>query len=69
MRPLRLTTVEMIRVWAAMTGLFLVALYFGVLSTGSQPSPTIAMLVSAIAGFEIFFFGQDQWLKRRGKHG
>ena len=66
---MRLTTVQMIRVWAAMTGLFLVALYFGVLSTGSQPSPTIAMLATAIGGFEIFFFGQDQWLKRRGKHG
>ncbi|MCJ2177869.1 hypothetical protein [Novosphingobium album (ex Hu et al. 2023)] len=66
---MRLTTVEMIRVWAAMTGLFLVALYFGVLSTGSMPSPMIAMLATAIGGFEIFFFGQDQWLKRRGKHG
>ncbi|KHK91996.1 hypothetical protein LK12_12440 [Novosphingobium malaysiense] len=59
----------MIRVWAAATGLFLVALYFGAMTVGVVPSPTIAMLATAIAGFEIFFFGQDQWLKRRGKHG
>ncbi|SFG31980.1 hypothetical protein SAMN05518801_11638 [Novosphingobium sp. CF614] len=66
---MRFTTIEMIRVWAALTGLFLVALFFGVLSAGGTPSPTIAMLAAGIGGFEIFFFGQDQWLKRRGKHG
>ncbi len=66
---MKLSSMEMIRVWAAATGLFLVALYFGVISTGTEPSPLIAMLATAIAGFEIFFFGQDQWLKRRGKHG
>lgn len=66
---MRFTSVERIRIWAALTGLFLVALYFGVLTNGRTPSPTIAMLASAIGGFEIFFFGQDQWLKRRGKHG
>ena len=66
---MRLTTIQMIRVWATATGLFLVAFYFGVLSTGTEPSPMVAMLATAIAGFEIFFFGQDQWLKRRGKHG
>lgn len=65
----KLNTVEMIRIWAALTGLFLIALYFGVLSFGEQPSPMIAMLATAVGGFEIFFFGQDQWLKRRGKHG
>ena len=66
---MKLSSIEMIRVWAAATGLFLVALYSGVMSTGTEPSPLIAMLATAIAGFEIFFFGQDQWLKRRGKHG
>ena len=65
----KLNTVEMIRIWAALTGLFLIALYFGVLYAGAAPSPMIAMLATAIGGFEIFFFGQDQWLKRRGKHG
>jgi len=36
---------------------------------GGVPSQTVAMLATAIGGFEIFFFGQEQWLKRRGKHG
>ncbi|EIZ80262.1 hypothetical protein WSK_1054 [Novosphingobium sp. Rr 2-17] len=62
-------TVEMIRIWASLTGLFLVALYFAVLWAGITPPSTIAMLATATGGFELFFFGQDQWLKRRGKHG
>ncbi|KQM17397.1 hypothetical protein [Novosphingobium sp. Leaf2] len=62
-------TVDLIRIWASLTGLFLIGLYFVVLWAGIAPSPMIAMLGTAIGGFEIFFFGQDQWLKRRGKHG
>jgi hypothetical protein len=65
----KFNTVEMIRIWATLTGLFLIGLYFVVLWLGIAPSPMIAMLATAIGGFEIFFFGQDQWLKRRGKHG
>lgn len=65
----KFNTVEMIRIWATLTGLFLIGLYFVVLWLGIVPSPMIAMLATAIGGFEIFFFGQDQWLKRRGKHG
>lgn len=60
---------EMVRIWAALTGLFLVALYFGQMWMQGTPSATVAMLATAIAGFEIFFFSQDQWLKRRKKHG
>ncbi|MBT0669721.1 hypothetical protein HT136_15235 [Novosphingobium profundi] len=66
---MKLSQVQMLRVWAGLTGLCLVAFYFGILSVGGAPSPTVAMLATAIAGFEIFFFGQEQWLKRRGKHG
>ncbi|EJL32409.1 hypothetical protein [Novosphingobium sp. AP12] len=65
----KFNTVDMIRIWASLTGLFLIGLYFMVLWAGIEPSPMIAMLATAIGGFEIFFFGQDQWLKRRGKHG
>ena len=65
----RFNTADMVRIWASLTGLFLVALYFGVLWFGMTPQPIIAMLATAIGGFEIFLFGQDQWLKRRGKHG
>ncbi|MCJ2181145.1 hypothetical protein MTR62_00245 [Novosphingobium sp. 1949] len=66
---MNLSSVQMIRVWAGLTGLCLVAFYFGVLSVGGVPSQTVVMLATAIGGFEIFFFGQEQWLKRRGKHG
>lgn len=66
---MRFTAVERIRILAAATGVALVAFYFGLMTAGDAPSPMIAMLVAAIGGFEIFFFGQDQWLKRRGKHG
>lgn len=65
----KFNTVDMIHIWAVLTGLFLVGLYFVVVWAGIEPSPMIAMLATAIGGFEIFFFGQDQWLKRRGKHG
>jgi hypothetical protein len=65
----KVNTVDMIRIWASLTGLFLIGLYFVVIWLGIAPSPMIAMLATAIGGFEIFFFGQDQWLKRRGKHG
>lgn len=64
-----LSSVDMIRVWAGLTGLCLVAFYFGVLSVGGLPSQTVAALAAGIGGFEIFFFGREQWLKRRGKHG
>jgi len=62
-------TVEMIRIWAALTGLFLVVFYFGALWAGVEISPLVAMLATAVGGFELFFFGQDQWLKRKRKHG
>ena len=68
-RMTRFNTVDMIRIWATLTGLFLVVLYFGSLWAGVVPSPMVAMLATAIGGFEIFFFGQDQWLKRRGNNG
>ncbi|WP_189619907.1 hypothetical protein [Novosphingobium colocasiae] len=65
----KFNAMEMVRIWAALTGLFLVAFYFGQMWVQGAPSATVAMLATAIAGFEIFFFGQDQWLKRRKKHG
>lgn len=65
----KFNSMEMVRVWAALTGLFLVAFYFGQIWLEGAPSANVALLATAIAGFEIFFFGQDQWLKRRKKHG
>jgi hypothetical protein len=59
----------MTRVWAMLTGLALAVLYFGAAYLGLQPSEMLPMLVTAIGGFEMFLFGQDVWLKKKGRHG
>ncbi|WP_260922286.1 hypothetical protein [Novosphingobium sp. 9] len=66
---MKMNTLDLARVWAAITGLLLAVTYFGMLYVRANPSPVLAMLVTAIGGFELFLFGQDEWLKRRGKHG
>ena len=55
------------RVWAAVTGLALVAWFFGAIYFGYYASPMLPLLVSAIGGFELFLFVQDIWLKRKGR--
>jgi len=64
-----LGTLDYIRVWAALTGLVLAAGFFIAFYATGQISPMLAMLVSAIGGFELFLFTQDAWLKRRRRHG
>ena len=64
-----LSLLDQLRVWAALTGLILTVLFFGRLGFGLESSPMLAMLVSAIGGFELFLYSQDLWLKRRGRHG
>lgn len=64
-----LGTLDYIRVWAALTGLVLALGFFATFYATGQVSPTLAMLVSAIGGFELFLFTQDAWLKRRRRHG
>jgi hypothetical protein len=65
----QLSLLDLLRVWAAVTGLLLVAGYFGALYLGVGASPMLPMLVSAIGGFELFLFTQDLWLKWRREHG
>jgi len=65
----QLTLLDQLRVWAALTGLVLTVLFFGRLWYGLEASPMLAMLVSAIGGFELFLYSQDLWLSRRGRHG
>ena len=60
---------DMTRMWAMLTGLALAVWYFGALYLGSRPSDLLPMLLTAIGGFELFLFTQDQWLKRKRKHG
>jgi len=63
-------TFDMMRVWAAITGLALAAWYFVAAYFGRGNSDLVPMLVTAIGGFELFLFGQDVWLKKkRSKHG
>ncbi|MCK9544340.1 MAG: hypothetical protein M0R03_20160 [Novosphingobium sp.] len=63
-------TFDLMRGWAALTGLVLALWYFGQVWEGvAAPSPTLPMLVAAIGGFELFLFAQDMWLKRSRRHG
>jgi hypothetical protein len=63
------TTLEMMRVWAAITGLVLVVLVFGEMYLGYTVTDTLPMLAASIAGFELFLFAQDEVNKRRGRRG
>jgi hypothetical protein len=56
---------DMLRVWASLTGLVLVALVFVQLALGVKISDTLPMLAASIAGFELFLFGQDVANKRK----
>ena len=63
------STFDLMRVWAAITGLFLAICYFGALYLGVKISPMLPMLISAIGGFEMVLYGQDLWLRRRQPNG
>jgi hypothetical protein len=63
------TTLDMMRVWAAITGLVLVALVFVEMVLGMKLTDRLPMLAAAIAGFELFLFAHDEvnnWKRRRG---
>jgi hypothetical protein len=63
------TTLEMMRVWAAITGLVLVVLVFGEMYLGYTVTDTLPMLAASIAGFELFLFAQDEVNKRKRRRG
>jgi hypothetical protein len=67
----QLSLLDLLRVWAAVTGLLLALGYFGALYAGMKADMLgmLAMLVSAIGGFELFLYTQDLWLKRRRGNG
>lgn len=62
-----LSLLDLVHVWAAITGLLLAAGYFAALYFGIVTPPMLAMLVTGIGGFELFLFLQDAWLKRSGR--
>ena len=63
------STLDMMRVWAAITGLVLVALVFVQMWMGIKITDTLPMLAASIAGFEMFLFTQDEVNKRKRRRG
>ena len=63
------TTLDMMRVWEAITGLVLVALVFVQMALGMKVTDTLPMLATSIAGFEMFLFAQDEVNKRKRRRG
>ena len=63
------TQLDMMRVWAAITGLVLVALEFVQMWMGMKITDTLPMLAASIAGFELFLFAQDLVNRRKGRRG
>lgn len=60
---------DQMRVWAMLTGVVLACYFFAKLFYGLETSHIVPLLVTAIGGFEMFLFGQDIWLRRKGRHG
>ena len=62
-------TFELMRVWAALTGVVLAFAYFAALGLGYGSYEMLAMLVTAIGGFEMVLFGQDLAIRRKRQRG
>lgn len=63
------TTLELTRVWAALTGIVLAVIYFAQVAFGNPAQPLLALLVAGIGGFELVLYVQDVVLRRGGSHG
>jgi hypothetical protein len=68
-RPAKLGTFEQMRAWAAATGLLLAGWYLGGSLAGDAPGDIVAMLVTAIGGFEFALYAKDLWRGRKARHG
>ena len=62
---LKLETFDLMRVWAALTGLVLAAWFFIQLWLGGTTPELVPMLAIAIGGFEIVLYAQDVMRARR----
>lgn len=58
------TQIDQVSILACLTGLVLVAAWFIALATTGDAPETLAMLASAVGGFELFHFGQGVWFSR-----
>jgi len=59
----------MMRVWAVLTGLVLLAWYFIGLALHEPAPEVVSMLATAIGGFEMMLFGQEMWFNRGANRG
>ena len=63
------TTFDLMRVWAALTGLALAGGFFVCVGLGIKVTDQLPMLIAGIGGFELVLYAQDLWLKRRRQNG
>ncbi len=67
--PVKLSNLDQLRVWAALTGLLLAAAYFAMVWLGLENRDSLVMLTVSVAGFELFFLTQElsqRWRQRNG---
>lgn len=65
----KLSNLDQLRVWAALTGLLLAAAYFAMVWLGLENRDSLVMLTVSVAGFELFFLTQElsqRWRRRNG---
>ena len=65
----KLSNLDQLRVWAALTGLLLAAAYFAMVWLGLENRDSLVMLTVSVAGFELFFLTQElsqAWRQRNG---
>lgn len=67
--PVKQDQTRQLSILACVTGLVLAAVYFLAIWNGTAVPDWMAMMISAIGGFELFMFGQSLWLKRADRQG
>ena len=66
---MKLSTFDMLRVWAMLTGVVLAITSFAAMWLGLSTAETLSQLVIGIGGFELMLFGQDIWYAKARQHG
>jgi zinc transporter ZupT len=63
----QLSLLDRLRIWAALTGLALVAWHFGAMLLGLAAIPAVPLLICGIGGFELFLSIQDIMTDRKDR--
>lgn len=66
---MKYSNIDQLRIYAAVTGIVLVLAWFAMAWAQRGDPDLVAMLATGVAGFELFFFGQDmqkRWRRSRG---